>query len=62
MYYGKQFIIFRDAIIKCNQCSFEFIEPAYMATLPNGISYKESNEMKKHTEKTTHKEFDVSFV
>lgn len=62
MYYGKQFIIFRDAVIKCMECSFECIEPAGMASLPNGYSWKESNDMKNHTEKTNHKEFDVSFA
>lgn len=62
MYYGKQFIIFRDAMIKCMECSFECIEPAGMASLPNGYSYKESEEMKNHIMKTNHREFDWSFA
>ena len=63
MFQGKQYVIFRDASIKCTVCEFEFIEPAGIAGSCNsGFLFKKSRDMEIHTEKTNHKNFNVTFL
>lgn len=58
------FIIFKDSIVACSECDFQFMELANMALIPNGQMLKNAcpPDLEKHQKETGHKEYSVSYA